>query len=162
MRRATSTVDELGRRTDRAGKTVTRASNEMKGAFTQLENVVSRVSGRALAGFAVRALGVYAAGRAVNQALTAVIGGAVQFDAKMRNVNSTPPLPDQQLGHLSPQVLTLSRTLPQSANTLAAGLYDIASSGFQGAAGVTVLTAAARAATAGLTATAAAGAGVAR
>jgi hypothetical protein len=133
----------------------------MRGAFTQLENVVSRVSGRALAGFAVRALGVYAAGRAVNQALTAVIGGAVQFDAKMRNVNSISYLTDQQLGHLSAQVLNLSRTLPQSANTLAAGLYDIASSGFQGAQGVTVLTAAARAATAGLTDTATSAAAIA-
>lgn len=161
MRRAASSVDDFGRRTTTAGKNVTRAGNEMTGSMTKLENVLQRVSGRALAAFAIRALGVYAAGRAVNQAFQAVVGGAVQFDTRMRNVNSISGLTETQLQGLGKQVLTLSTQLPQSANTLAEGLYDIASSGFQGAAGVTVLTAAAKAATAGLTDTATSAAAIA-
>lgn len=154
IRRASSNVDEFGRRTTAASKSVTRASTEMTGGMTKLENVLERVSSRALAGFALRAVGVYAAGRAVNQALQDVVGGAVQFDARMRNVNSISGLTEAQLRSLSGQVVGLSRVLPQSANTLAEGLYNIASSGFQGAAGVQVLTASAKAATAGLTDTA--------
>lgn len=154
IRRASSNIDEFGRRTTTAGHSVSRASTEMTGSMTKLENVLERVSSRALAGFALRAAGVYAAGRAVNQALQDVVGGAVQLDARMRNVNSISGLTEQQLRALTGQVVDLSRVLPQSANTLAEGLYNIASSGFQGAAGVTVLTASAKAATAGLTDTA--------
>lgn len=73
------------------------------------------------------------------------------FDKGMRNVQSITKETEAQLGRTSQQVLTLSKVLPQSTTTLAAGLYDIASSGFAGAEGMEILTQAATAASAGLT-----------
>ena len=136
----------------------TRASNvvqaEAVGVGSKLEGIVGRGLTRSMTGFVAATVGGYAAGRALNTALRSVVGGAVQFEAQMRNVNSISGLSAQQLSTLSNQVIDLSRQVPQSANDLAGGLYNIASSGFQGADGLKVLTASARAATAGITDTA--------
>jgi TP901 family phage tail tape measure protein len=79
---------------------------------------------------------------------------AAQFETRMRNVNSLVHLNDAQFKALSGSVLDLSTKLPQSANVLAEGLYDITSSGFSGADALTVLNKSAEAASAGLTTTA--------
>lgn len=103
----------------------------------------SKLATAAKVGFA--ALGVAAVvglGMAINK--------AVEFEAAMRNVNSIAHLSEQQFRSMSEQVLELSTELPQSATNLAEGLYQISSSGFQGAAGLTVLEASAKAATAGI------------
>jgi TP901 family phage tail tape measure protein len=107
------------------------------------------------AGGAWQKLGLLAKGGALAGALALfeATRSAVQFEASMRNVNSISGLSEGQLKKLSGEVVNLSRAFPQSANTLAEGLYEIASSGFQGAEGMTVLTASARAASAGLTTT---------
>jgi TP901 family phage tail tape measure protein len=78
---------------------------------------------------------------------------AAQFDKAMRNVNSLAGLNEKALATLSDQVVAMSTRLPQSAETLAEGLYDIVGSGFQAADAMTVLDAAAQAASAGLTTT---------
>lgn len=75
---------------------------------------------------------------------------AVGFERDMRNVNSLLLESDAVLSSLSVSVLDISREIPQSAENLAKGLYDIASSGFQGAEGLLVLEASAKAASAGL------------
>lgn len=154
LRRAASDVDRFESTTRRSSTNVNRSTGLMSRGFRDLENVLSRGVTRSLVGFSAAAIGGYQAGRALNAAIRDVVGGAVQFDARMRNVNSISGLTEAQLGRLGGQVLDLSRNLPQSANALAEGLYDIASSGFQGAQGIEVLTASARAATAGLTDTA--------
>jgi TP901 family phage tail tape measure protein len=154
MRRSASSVDDFGRRVSNTARTSTRATDQLTASFSGLDDIIKRGVTRSMTGFVSAALGGYAAGRALNAAFQAVIGGAVQFDARMRNVNSISQLSERQLAGLSSQVLDLSRHLPQSANTLAEGLYDIASSGFQGAAGLIVLNNSARAATAGLSDTA--------
>jgi TP901 family phage tail tape measure protein len=107
------------------------------------------------AGGAWRKLGIVAKGTglAIGLAMFEAGRSAVEFEARMRNVNSISGLGEQRLANLSKQVIGLSRVFPQSANTLAEGLYEIASSGFQGAKGMTVLTASAKAASAGLTTT---------
>ena len=81
-------------------------------------------------------------------------GAAVGFERRMRNVNSISGLSEGALRSLGDEVRSMSEQLPQSANELAEGLYDIASSGFQGADGLTVLRSSAEAASAGLTTTA--------
>lgn len=86
--------------------------------------------------------------------LVAAVGAASKFEAAMRNVNSLSGLSEQQFKAQGKAVIDLSKTLPQSATTLAEGLYDIASSGFQGADGLTVLKASAQAASAGISDTA--------
>jgi TP901 family phage tail tape measure protein len=85
---------------------------------------------------------------------------AAQFETSMRNVNSISNLSEAQFKKQADAVLTLSTKLPQSAKVLADGLYDIASSGFQGADGMKVLAASAKAASAGMTDTATSAKGV--
>lgn len=83
------------------------------------------------------------------------IGAGVNFGKEMANVNSIAQLTDKQLASLGDQVIDLAKD-PRIADgpaVLASGLYDIYSSGFQGAAGLTILEKAAIAATAGLTTT---------
>ncbi len=82
---------------------------------------------------------------------------ASKFDETMRNVNSiqiqageSAQASSERFKEQSDAITALSRTVPQSANSLAEGLYEIASSGFQGADGLRVLEVAARAATAGV------------
>ena len=117
-------------------------SNKVDGMGAKTSNVGAKIA----AGFAV-------AGAAVAAGLTVAVASAAQFEARMRNVNSISALSEEAFAGLSSKVLDLSRELPQSANNLAEGLYEIASSGFQGAEGLEVLEKAAQAASAGLTTT---------
>jgi TP901 family phage tail tape measure protein len=79
------------------------------------------------------------------------IAKATEFDRLMRNVNSITKLSEEGFNQLSDSVREMSLALPQTANELAEGMYEISSSGFQGAEGLTVLEASAVAASAGLT-----------
>ena len=90
----------------------------------------------------------------------AAVKMAAQFETSMRNVNSISKLSETQFKALGESVIGLSKKFPQTAKELADGLYDIASSGFQGAAGLKVLEASAKAASAGMTTTAVSAKGV--
>lgn len=85
---------------------------------------------------------------------------AMAFETAMLNVNSIAKVDTDTFNAMSDSVLRLSTELPQSAETLAKGLYDIQSSGFAGQQGLDVLEAAAKAASAGLTTTEVSAAGV--
>ena len=101
-------------------------------------------------GAALGAIGVaYGLGIAIRGIATAT----VDFDKGMRNVNSIAQLSEKELQKLSKEVLGLAGKTAQSPKTLAAGLYDIVSSGFKAKEAMTILGASARAATAGLTTT---------
>lgn len=106
-------------------------------------------------------LGVLAGGAlAAGAGLLYATGKAIAFDKAMRNVNSISGLTEKEFAALEAQVISMSTVLPQSATELAEGLYDIASSGFQGADGLKVLDAAARSASAGMSTTAVAAKGI--
>lgn len=126
----------------RSATEVTSYKKKVEGAATSASKVAQGLK-VALAGVAVAAAAFLVNG----------IGQAIKFEAAMRNVNSISKLSESSLAGLSNQVLELSTRVPQSAQTLARGLYDIASSGFQGAAGMEVLSVSAKAASAGLTTT---------
>lgn len=100
------------------------------------------------------AAGAVVAIAAVVAGLAAAGVSAVTFERNMRNVNSLLLLSNTELESLSARVLDVARTVPQSAETLAEGLYNIASSGFEGAEGLLVLEASAKAASAGMSTTA--------
>ena len=85
--------------------------------------------------------------------LISSVRAAAQFEVAMRNVSTISDSVRENFAASGQAVIDLSKKLPQSAKTLAEGLYEIASSGFQGAAGMEVLDKAARAASAGLTTT---------
>jgi TP901 family phage tail tape measure protein len=106
------------------------------------------------------AKGLGVAGLAIAAGLSYAAKEAAAFERQMRNVNSIAKLSEGGLKAMSKEVLALSRTLPQSATTLAAGLYDIVSSGFQGADALNILKVSAKAASAGLTTTAVSAKGI--
>lgn len=85
---------------------------------------------------------------------------AMNFETQMRNVNSILGMTESGYQALGKQVVNLSKQLPQTAEGLAEGLYNIASSGFAGAEGLEVLNAAGVAATAGMTDTTTAAQGI--
>jgi TP901 family phage tail tape measure protein len=97
---------------------------------------------------------------AVTAALTYAVAKAAAFETAMLNVNSIAKVSPAAFEKLKDAVLDLSTRLPQSAETLAKGLYDISSSGFAGAEGIKVLEAAAKAASAGLAQTSESAAGI--
>lgn len=114
----------------------------------------TKQSNQSLSAGAIAAKGLAIGVTAIAAGLSFAISKAVQFDKAMRNVNSLSKLNETQFAAMEKQVISMSTKLPQSATVLAEGLYDIASSGFQGADGIKVLDAAARSASAGLTTTA--------
>jgi TP901 family phage tail tape measure protein len=118
---------------------------------------LKRTSITAFKGIAVGAAAITAAFAAF--AIDAVRKAAA-FETAMLNVNSIAKLTPAAFADLQKSVLELSKTLPQSGETLAQGLYDIASSGFAGAEGLKVLDAAAKAASAGLAQTSESAAGI--
>jgi TP901 family phage tail tape measure protein len=85
---------------------------------------------------------------------------AMDFETSMRNVNSISKLSEDEFKAMGKSVIDMSKKFPQTAKELADGLYDIASSGFQGADGLKVLEASAKAASAGMTTTAVSAKGI--
>lgn len=86
---------------------------------------------------------------------------AMNFETRMRNVNSIAMESEARFREMGEEVLDMSRNFPIAATTMADGLYDLASSGFAGAEAVSVLKEANIAATAGMTDTATAVQGIA-
>lgn len=98
-------------------------------------------------------MGLAAGALSVAAGFSYAVVKAAQFDETMRNVNSLAGMSDKALGQVGAQLIEMSKKLPQSANTLAEGLYDITSSGFAGADAMKILRSSAEAASAGLTTT---------
>jgi len=92
----------------------------------------------------------------VNQGIDGLIGGLSGFDRNMRNVQSITKQSDESLARMSTRLLDMvasGDSAGKSAEDLSDALYDIASSGFEGAAALTILEVAAQGAAAGLTTT---------
>jgi TP901 family phage tail tape measure protein len=94
--------------------------------------------------------GAAAGAVALGLALAGSTAAAIPFEAAMRNVNSIAHQTESAFRKTSKAVIDMSKTVPSSAVDLAKALYEINSSGFQGADGLTVLDAAAHAASAGI------------
>lgn len=114
---------------------------------TSLVNVFSGIGSAASGGLAKAAV---VGGLAFTVAFGAAVASAIKFEAEMRNVQSISLQSDASLRKTSDAVLTLSTQMPQSADVLAKGLYDIESSAFHGADAMLVLQQSAKAASAGL------------
>jgi TP901 family phage tail tape measure protein len=102
-----------------------------------------------------------AAGKKVNRgvglpilALGVITGKfAVDFERQMRNVNSIAQLPERTFKRISTEVRNMAEETGQMPETLAEGLYDLVSSGFDAEESLQILRSGAIAATAGLTTT---------
>lgn len=101
-----------------------------------------------------------AIGVALAAGFAASVAAAASFDREMRNVATISASTRANFEKTSDALIDLSRSLPQSAKVLAQGLYDVASSGFDGAEAMSVLKSSAMAASAGLTTTAVAAKGI--
>lgn len=142
-----------------AASLVVKINADIKDAERGFNQVESRVQG--LGGKLGTVLGT-AGGFVLGTAINSLIGGfgelaqsGLDFGAQMANVNSILKLSDDGIAQLSNEVLALARNpgIVDTPAALAAGLYQINSSGFTGAEGLKVLEASALAATAGLTST---------
>ena len=103
---------------------------------------------RSLLAMGTRVVAVFGVGLTI--ALGVAANKAASFEGGMRNVNSIMRLSEDQFYAMSESVLDLSTKLPQTADVLASGLYQVASAGYMGAEGLQLLEAAATAAVAGL------------
>lgn len=83
--------------------------------------------------------------------------GAIDFESAMANVNSIAGYSAEELRNVETELQNLAAASGKGPVELAEGLYDVVSSGFEGADAMTVLTAATNAANAGLTDTATSG-----
>ena len=159
-----TTMEILITAVDQASKTFDQVGSRAEKAFQQADQAAKKIDLKKLTGdldaFGSKAMG---AGGSLTIGLTAPIvatGAAItkfgmDFDSAMRNVNSISQLSEENFKKLKLEVRGLFGDKPiQDAAALANGLYDIASSGFEGAAGLTVLKASAIAATAGVSDTA--------
>ena len=116
------------------------------GNLVKSEGAAARMSKQLAKGLKIAALGA-AAG------IAAAVKSAVDYDKEMRNVNSIAQLGERRFGKLKEKVLALAGPTAQAPKTLAAGLYDLVSSGFNANESLGILAKSARAATAGLTTT---------
>jgi TP901 family phage tail tape measure protein len=140
---ADAAIEKTAATTEAASKRSTRAASGIRRSLT---NQIS----------AMRSIG-----RGMTKYVTAPILGvaavsgkfALDFDRNMRNVNSIAQLPERQFKRLKQSVLDLAGPTAQTPNTLAEGLYDLVSSGFNADESLVILKRSALAASAGLTTT---------
>jgi TP901 family phage tail tape measure protein len=102
-----------------------------------------------MAKFGAASAGIAGAGIAIGK----VASTTIEFDKAMRNVNSIAQLSEKRFGSLEKQVRSLAGKTAQAPKTLAEGLYDLVSSGFNSSQSMRILASSAKAATAGLTTT---------
>jgi TP901 family phage tail tape measure protein len=148
----------LGGRFDRAG--FDQFGHSMYQARGQMEAAEKRMIGsQERVNESMRKMGQTAKVAAIGgvAALTAVVAGSVKvaadFDKSMRNVNSIAGLNEKQFRALSKSVLELSGKTAQAPKTLAEGMYQLVSSGFDARDSLKILKSSAIAASAGLTTT---------
>lgn len=133
------------------GLATKRAATDMEASERRITASAGRekaaLEGVALAGRAAATLGlaVLAAG------FYEVAKSAIDFEKSMRNVNSIAGLSEPQFKALSKSVLSLSGETAQAPKTLAEGMYQLVSSGFDAKDSLTILKSSAKAASAGLT-----------
>jgi len=139
MKIAADATANVGRTALAAGAGIER----LAGASTRSRN--------ALAGVAL------AAGGALVGGLGYGVAKAVELERSLYNVATISDEVRTHMGATTQALIEMSTRLPQSANELALGLYDIVSSGFQAKDAMLVLDAAATGASAGLSTTATSG-----
>ncbi|MFC7870745.1 phage tail tape measure protein [[Kitasatospora] papulosa] len=100
------------------------------------------------------ATGFTVMGVALGGAFVMGVRSAIELEKHMANVMTiSKEINSTNISHFTDQIVELSTQLPQSADQLAEGLYQVVSTGFDGADAMTILRVAARGAAAGLTTT---------
>lgn len=117
----------------------------------QFADTVESASNRTRAATQKLAQAMTAVGVAMVAAMAASAAAAIQLETRMQNVATIWDKSAMSISTAGQAVVDMSTRLPQSANTLAEALYNVASSGFQGADSLFITQEAGKAASAGLT-----------
>lgn len=142
-------IGSFSRDMSSGGRDVKKFARDVQDASTQAKQLYGGV------GRLTTAVGV-----GLSAALVFGGGAAISFERKMANVATISDYVRDNTTAAGDAVLDMSRKLGVGAGDLASGLYDVASSGFAGADGLTVLNAAGTDARAGLSNTATAARGL--
>jgi len=145
---------------DRSANFVIKAKDAATGPLGKVGGAMGKLKKVGIGAFIGIAGAVTSAVGAIAAFAVDGIKNAAAFQTAMLNVNSIAKATPEAFKQMQDSVLELSKRLPQSAETLAEGLYDISSSGFAGADGLKVLEASAKAASAGLAQTSESAAGI--
>ena len=139
--------------------TLTATLRANTGQFTAAMNGAQKTTAKTSAGLlgvsksALKMTGAFTGIAGITMGLRAAGKEIVGFDKQMRNVNSLAQLSEKDFRSLEKQVLKLAGRTAKAPAELAAGLYEVVSTGFKGGEALKVLEASAKAATAGLTTT---------
>lgn len=131
--------DQLAVSARKAEATQARAARRRPGVVTSAGNAAS--SARSNVGLAAGVAGAIG------------LSQTIKFDRALRNVNSIAGMTEKQLQKVGKQLRDMASDTAQAPQTLAEGLYDLVSSGFDAEHSMQILEKSARAATAGLTTT---------
>ncbi|MGW6393309.1 phage tail tape measure protein [Streptomyces sp. NPDC055103] len=120
----------------------------------RLDRDLNQLGGRSEQTRRTMAAGFAVMGVALGGAFVMGVRGAIELEKQMANVMTiSKEINNTNISNFTDQIVELSTQLPQSASQLAEGLYQVVSTGFDGADAMTILRVAARGATAGLTTT---------
>ncbi|MFJ3248452.1 phage tail tape measure protein [Streptomyces sp. NPDC086782] len=119
-----------------------------------LRQAQAAATAEATAASQARIDGYLRTGAVLSAVLAAGVLGAVKLERHMADVMTiSEQILPENVGRFTDQVVDMSKTLTQSSSQLAEGLYQVVSTGFDGAEAMTILDAAARGASAGMTTT---------
>ncbi|MFB7828412.1 phage tail tape measure protein [Streptomyces hydrogenans] len=119
-----------------------------------LDSDLNQLAGRSEQTRRTMATGFAVMGVALGGAFVMGVRGAIELEKQMANVMTiSKEINNTNISNFTDQIVELSTQLPQSASQLAEGLYQVVSTGFDGADAMTILRVAARGAAAGLTTT---------
>lgn len=141
-----SAAETAGQAIERAGKAGSQGLDSLSSRIKAFSSEIQTV-GVALAGF----------GAGMTAAFGLAASKSIALESAMANFSSISGLTGSQLGGVTDQVRALAVEMGKSPTELAAGLYDIQSSGFAAADAMSILRTATIAGVAGITSTATAG-----
>ncbi|MCX4749239.1 phage tail tape measure protein [Kitasatospora sp. NBC_01287] len=123
-------------------------------AAMELGRAQTEAAAAAQAATAARVSGLVKGGVLLGAILAAGLAGAMALEREMANVLTiSQQINGKNIGAFTSEIIRLSTELPQTASQLAQGLYQIVSTGFDGAEAMDVLEVSAKGASAGLTTT---------
>lgn len=115
---------------------------------------IAAAESRLAAASSARASAFAQGGLVIGAALGVGVANAIQLEKAMANVMTiSQQITSQNVAAFTDEIVRLSTELPQTAEQLAEGLYQIVSTGFDGSEAMSILNVAAQGASAGLTTT---------
>ncbi|MEU5383218.1 phage tail tape measure protein [Kitasatospora cineracea] len=130
------------------------AARRAGAAAMELGRAQTEAAAAAQAATAARVSGFVKGGLLLGAVLAAGVAGAISLEREMANVQTiSEQINSKNVAAFTDQIVRLSTELPQTAAQLAQGLYQIVSTGFDGAEAMQILEVSAKGASAGLTTT---------